>query len=300
MRLRALLCAATLLSVTAVAQTSPARPAITGIAFARFYVTDAAAAKHFYADTVGLAPIASGDTTEYPVNSLQWVETVPLPSASTQTRMAAVGFTTRDVKAMQAYLGAKGFAAATPVADGQFSVRDPEGNLVYFVQTGSNAQVAAAKASPRTTSTRIIHVGFAVKSRAAEDRFYREVLGFKPYWYGGMQADKTDWVSLQVPDGTDWLEYMLSVPPAGDLRQLGVLNHFSLGTAEMQDVVAKLKANQCEGPNCTKTQMGKDGKVQLNLFDPDLSRVEYMEYAPREQPCCSPFTGKQPGPVEVR
>ncbi len=77
-----------------------------------------------------------------------------------------------------------------------------------------------------------------------------------------------------------------------------MVDHFSLGTTHMSDVVAALARNQCEGPNCTKTQMGVDGKVQLNLFDPDLTRVEYMEFQPTSKPCCSDFTGKHPTEIE--
>jgi hypothetical protein len=68
----------------------------------------------------------------------------------------------------------------------------------------------------------------------------------------------------------------------------------------MSDAVAALTKNKCEGPNCTKTQVGRDGKVQLNLFDPDLTRVEFMEFLATGKPCCSPLLGKQPGPEEDR
>jgi hypothetical protein len=77
-------------------------------------------------------------------------------------------------------------------------------------------------------------------------------------------------------------------------------DHFSLGVARMQDTVAALARNRCDGPNCSKTQIGRDGKVQLNLFDPDQTRVEFMEFTPSQQPCCSPFTGTHPTPGEAQ
>src|SRR5208337_2784110 len=57
-------------------------------------------------------------------------------------------------------------------------------------------------------SRHMIHAGFLVYNRDAEDHFYRDLLGFRLYWHGGMQPGQTDWVAMQVPDGTDWLEYM--------------------------------------------------------------------------------------------
>jgi hypothetical protein len=40
--------------------------------------------------------------------------------------------------------------------------------------------------------------------------------------------------------------------------------------------------------------------VQLNLYDPDLTRVEMMEFQPAEKPCCSEFTAKHPTEKEAR
>jgi catechol 2,3-dioxygenase-like lactoylglutathione lyase family enzyme len=274
------------------------RPAITGVAFARFYTTDPTAAEQFYGKTLGFQRREVSGEWVYPVNHLQWIEVVPSAPPKPDVRMAAVAFTTRDAAGLERYLTAHGVRTELPLKAGEFGVRDPEGNLVIFVQSGSEKLVADAPASPNATSKRIIHVGFIVHDRAKEDAFWQGVLGFRPYWHGGRTDTSTDYVSLQVPDGTDWLEYMLNSGPAPSLRQTGVMDHFSLGVAHMSDAVAALARNKCEGPNCTKTQMGRDGKVQLNLFDPDLTRVEYMEFTPSKEPCCSPFTGKQPGPEE--
>ena len=41
--------------------------------------------------------------------------------------------------------------------------------------------------------------------------------------------------------------------------------------------------------------MGRDGKWQLNLYDPDFTRIELMEFKPIEKPCCSEFQGRHPG-----
>lgn len=112
-----------------------------------------------------------------------------------------------------------------------------------------------------------------------------------------MKDGVTDWSSLQVPDGTDWIEYMLNAPPDPSRHQLGVDDHFSLGVADMDAVVADLEQRGWTPSDPSKKQMGKDGKVQLNLYAPDDTRVEYMEFKPRQAPCCSPFTGPEPQPA---
>jgi catechol 2,3-dioxygenase-like lactoylglutathione lyase family enzyme len=295
---RSLLLALAIATAPLAAQTAK-RPAITGVAFARFYTTDAAGAQKFYGDTLGFKRLQANDVWTYPVNSSQWIEilTSPPPPQS-NIRIAAVAFTTRNAAGLQRYLAAHGVKPEIPLKNGEFGVRDPEGNLVIFVQSGSNKLVANAPPSPTATSNRIIHVGFIVRDAAKEDAFWRDILGFHPYWHGGMTEQRTDWQSIQVPDGSDWLEYMLNLPPTPTLKQAGVMDHFSLGVTHMADAMAALQKNGCEGPNCTNSKVGRDGKVQLNLYDPDLTRVEFMEFTATKEPCCSPLLGKQPGPEE--
>src|ERR1700720_1714362 len=93
--------------------------------------------------------------------------------------------------------------------------------------------------SPRAAAHRIIHTGFTVPDRKLEDSFYVGLLGFKPYWYGGRKGESAlDYVSMQVPDGTDWVEYMLDPAAGMDAHQLGGANHMSLGVAHIQDAIA--------------------------------------------------------------
>jgi len=145
----------------------------------------------------------------------------------------------------------------------------------------------------------VIHVGERVKSADAENAFYRDLLGFKPYWFGGMKPGKTDWISQQVPDGHDWLEYMMESGD-GDIsqRQFGVLDHLSIGVVNMEQAVTTLdREGRLNNPH-TPMQIGRDGKWQYNLFDPDGTRLELMEFTPVEKPCCSPFTAPNPSPDE--
>jgi catechol 2,3-dioxygenase-like lactoylglutathione lyase family enzyme len=287
------------------------RPAITGIAFARMYSANPPASDDFY-KMLGFAPeplihTPQGDLQRFSVSDSQWLEVLPLPDPAPPARLAAVAFTTRNAAALQKYLEAHGIQIVEPLKHGEFMVLDPEGNHVIFVQEGSHKAVKANRDGVgETTSQRIIHAGFEVHNPQAEDQFWRELLGFRPYWHGGQTDARTDYISIQVPDGSDWIEYMLNSPhpadPTANLHQIGVLDHFSLGVAHMQDVVDELARNGCantsQAANCKHTQMGRDGKVQLNVYDPDFTRVEYMEFKPSGTVCCSPFVGKHPSEVE--
>ena len=101
-----------------------------------------------------------------------------------------------------------------------------------------------------------------VHSRAVEDTFYRDLLGFRPYWFGGMVEDKLDWVSQQTPDSHDWLEYMLTSGPSGSgipatmsQHELGVLDHLSIGVNSVPDAYKALEAgNRLNGVHDAHTQ----------------------------------------------
>jgi catechol 2,3-dioxygenase-like lactoylglutathione lyase family enzyme len=157
-------------------------------------------------------------------------------------------------------------------------------------------QRAASKigygAASKQISTHLIHAGFVVKDLAAENHFYVDLLGFRLYWYGGFKDDGTDWYELQVPDGPDWIEYMLNIPANADHKELGVQNHFSFGVKDVHSAASQLRANGLQtfdGP-----EVGRDGKDSLDAYDPDGTRVEVMEFTPKEKPCCHPYSADHP------
>ena len=194
---------------------------------------------------------------------------------------------------MYAYLASRGMQPGKiqQTRDGNqfFEVTGPERHNILFTSRFLSGDMIVSN-----ISSDIIHAGFIVHDRAAEDHFYKDILGFHVYWHGGMKDNQTDWVDMQVPDGTDWIEYMLNVPANADHRTLGVMNHFALGVPDIHAAEQQLLKN---GMKLTEQpKIGRDGKWQLNLYDPDDTRVELMEFTPVEKPCCSEFTGPHPGP----
>jgi catechol 2,3-dioxygenase-like lactoylglutathione lyase family enzyme len=298
---RTLLIAA--LAVNAHSQSKPQRPRITGIDHVAFYTTSPDGVKNLYTGILGLAsasPIESHGLTRY-LAGQQWVGYSPAPDPSAINRIDHVAFTTDNATELRKYLIANGVKA--PAIEGHsdhslsFMVEDPEGHRIEFVERDKSQEtflVPPCVDRCPEVSHHIIHAGFLVHNREAEDHFYRDLLGFRPYWHGGMNPNDTDWVSQQVPDGTDWLEYMLHQPEHSDLRTLGVLDHISLGVVDMKKAQAQLEAHGWKPNDREKAQLGKDGKWQLNLFDPDQTRIELMEFKPVEKPCCSDFNAPHP------
>ncbi len=241
---------------------------------------------------------------KYAFSATQYIEVLPLPSNAGVNRMDHAALNTANAEEMRKYLAAKGWKVPPAVAKGSdgsrwFEVRDPEDNKIQFVQPAASAK---SPDDPKAIGHHIIHVGFLVHNRAKEDTFYRDLLGFRPYWYGGMKDDKVDWVSQQVPDGHDWVEYMMTsgpsrtgIPANMTQQTLGVLDHFAVGEKSVEDAFKVLQAgNRLEGRHDAAPKIGKDGKGQFNLYDPDGIRAELMNFHATEKPCCSTFTAQDP------
>lgn len=297
----AIFCLAALLSgslheASSAAQ-EPIRPRILRIVRADIIVSDLPEGRSWYQSLL------------YPDRSCSFCEELPsrnfvlasgqliqldFSSSPTDTSfLSGVTLATDDLKKMKQFLEFQKIPFKEEKRDGEISklsLVDPESHRISFMQGSSHF----SRTVPGLPAFRLIHVGFVVHDRAAIDHFYKEILGFRPYWHGGMKDDQTDWVSLQVPDGTDWVEFMVNVPLNADKSLLGVMNHIALGVPDIHAAAKQLLTN---GMKLTEEpKIGRDGKWQLNLYDPDQTRVELMEFTPVEKPCCSDYTGPHPKP----
>ncbi len=276
------------------------RPPIVGVAHIAVNTDDMAAARKFYTGILGFQEPFSLNKddgglmlTFFKVNDHQYIEVFPELKEPDQDRLNHICFETTDAEQLRAYLASNGVKVPDKVTSGRtgnlsFEIRDPDNHLIEFVQymPGSLQSRDFGKDIPDTrASTHIIHVGFTVSDRAAEDHLFKEILGFKEFWHGGMTDDAAEWIDMRVPEGTDWLEYMTNLKDM-NVKKRGVLNHMALGVPSVSagyDLVVK------RGLDPAKPKIGRDGKWQLNLYDPNFTRVEMMEPKPVEKPCCSPM-----------
>ena len=295
-----------LIAISTYAEGPATRPSITGVSHLSIYTSDGAKAEYFYVHDLGAVKRPDPENAtgvRYYFSSIQFVEVLPLPTTQpdSKNRMDHVAFNTTDAESLRRYLAAHDIhvpAEVQKASDGSvwFQVEDPEGNHIQFVQPPPNPE--AVPDNP--LSNHIIHVGFIVHDPAAENAFFRQLLGFRPYWYGGRNG-KTEWISQQVPDGTDWLEYMVvsgpetrGIPSTMSQDTAGVLNHFSLGVFNMEKSVNMLYDEDRLTAKHSDPKIGADAKWQLNMYDPDGTRAEVMEFQPIGKPCCSEFTASSP------
>jgi catechol 2,3-dioxygenase-like lactoylglutathione lyase family enzyme len=280
--------------------TSGKRPAIVGIAGIGLRTADIAACRKFYAGFLGLEELErvtrsdDGNLTavSFAVNERQIIDVYPGLTDGRQDRLVYVAFETTSVEQLRAYLAGRGVTVPEKMntaANGtsSFSVTAPEGHVVKFVQfaAGTPTRNDSKTGRDRRVARHMVHVGFIVNDSIAQNHFFHDILGFRVSWHGGMKDEDTDWVNMRVPEGHDWLEYMLNVNNP-DAARLGNVNHIGLGVTSVKDSYETLLQR---GSSPRKPLIGRDGKWQVALVDPDLTRVEIMEFKPVQTPCCSPM-----------
>jgi catechol 2,3-dioxygenase-like lactoylglutathione lyase family enzyme len=286
----------------------PKRPRILGIAGVTILVPDIEAAHRYYRTLIdpdhACEYCDNGSPNFLFLPSGQRIEFKKIPSPAPADLLEEVSFLTDDLDAFGKYLSFHkiGYDEIKRKHTGDvFALQfdDPEKHHLSvtdsFHVTRGDGFTAGLPPRPPFSFIRIIHAGFVVNSRELINHFYVDLLGFRPYWHGGMTDDKDDWVAMQVPDGTDWLEDMLNIPSNADKQTLGVMNHISLGVPSVRVVaydLARVGVKTSEKP-----QIGRDGKWQLNVYDASLTRIEFMEFKPVQKPCCSDFTGPHPEPA---
>lgn len=271
------------------------RPPIVGIAHIAFQVSDLAKARAFYGELLGYDEpfqIRKEDgslaLTYFKVNDRQYIEIFPGLPPDQVDRLLHIALETTDIQALRTYLAEKGIKVPDKVNTGRdgnlnMTIPDPDGHRVEFVQymPGSlHTRAQGRYASARRLSDRLLHVGVYVKDAAAADRFYKDILGFYEIWRWGPTEGVTHWINMKVPDGTDYVEYMLVNNATLDRQRLGTLHHLSLLVPSIQTALETLRA-RAVGDNAAvkigSPQIGRNNRWQLNLFDPDGSRTELME-----------------------
>jgi catechol 2,3-dioxygenase-like lactoylglutathione lyase family enzyme len=283
-------------TLAAARRADTARPALTGIDHVVFRTSSTLAAQRFYGELLGLSGVAggvaggtaaqAGDSqvwTEYTVNARQHVFIVSGLAAGTDERLDHIAVATTDLTALGTYLRDKGVKVDgprvhTPCGIEGLRVTDPEGHTIEFVHETEISSEGGTR-SGNELSARLLHAGITVRSESAVNAFYHDVLGMTEIWRGGFDYPaKTNWVNLRLPDAADYLEYMLRDAPS-TRRQLGVDHHICLVVPDIQVAWEQVRTRTpvAERDKLAPPQIGKNDKWQINLYDPDGTRVELME-----------------------
>jgi len=268
------------------------RPRILGVSHMALYVSDLQKARAFYKDFLGyeepytLKRDDGSDRIAFiKINEDQYIELFA-ESPKQDGNLNHIAFFTDSAEDMRVYLASRGIKVPEKVGTGKignsnFNINDPDGHTVEIVQYEPDSRTRREKGKylPDTRiSTHIAHIGVTIGALDPAIKFYHDILGFQEFWRGSSSGRVLSWVNMRIPDGSDYLEFMLYSQPL-DSRELGVKNHICLVVPDIEKAVAALKARPAQ-KNFARTieiKTGINGKRQANLFDPDGTRIELME-----------------------
>ncbi len=274
-----------------------ARPKVLGVAHLAVYVKDLDKTRKFYKDFLGyeeaftLPPKGGGPGVRImfiKVNDHQYFEIFNEADRG-EGQLNHISFYTDSADRMYTYLKSKGVEVMSDkgsVGKGQtgnknFNVKDPDGHIVEIVEYMPDSWTAreAGKKMPATRiSDHIMHLGVLVGDLDKSNQFYGQVLGFKEFWRGSGSPRMLSWVNMRPAEAADYLEFMLyNTIPAPDAR--GTKNHASLTIPDADKALAEMKQRAAKVGYDREIviQTGVNKKRQINLYDPDGTRIELME-----------------------
>jgi lactoylglutathione lyase len=268
------------------------RPHILGVAHMALYVTDLQKARAFYKDFLGydepytLKREDGSDRIAFiKINEDQYLELFA-EAPKQDGHLNHISFFTDSAEAMRAYLASKAVKVPEKVGKGKignsnFNVTDPDGHTVEIVQYEPDSWTRREKGKhlpDMRISARMAHVGVMVGALDPAVKFHHDILGLNEFWRGSANGKVLSWVNMRVPDGDDYLEFMLYSEPQ-NAAQMGTKNHVCLFVPDIEKAIARLEARPAR-KNYTRPieiKTGVNGKRQANLFDPDGTRIELME-----------------------
>jgi lactoylglutathione lyase len=294
------LIAGVVIAGAALSAQSVERPKVLGVAHIAVYVKDLAKARQFYEGFLGYGEPFSLPNKEKTgtrivfakVNDYQYFEIFAEKDRG-EGQLNHISFYTDSADRMYAYLKSKGIEIMSDkgsVGKGQtgnknFNVKDPDGHIVEIVEYQPDSWTAREKGKymPETRiADRIMHVGVLVGDLEKSQAFYDGILGFQEFWRGSSSPRMLSWVNVKPAEGGSYLEMMLyNKLPEPNGR--GTKNHVSLTVPDAEKALAELKTRAAKGLYTApegkpmEIQIGVNRKRQINLYDPDGTRVELME-----------------------
>lgn len=268
------------------------RPKILGVSHIALFVHDIEKSREYYRDLLGYKEVFQLDNpngtlslTFVKVNDRQYIELFPEKAPNTD-RLNHISIEVDDAEAMRLYLASKGIKVPDKVGKGRvknsnFNVKDAEGHTLEIVQYEPDGWTIRDKGKalngPRL-SNRMMHLGILVGSLEPAMKFYRDILGFEETWRGSRNEKQLSWVNMKVPDGDDYIEFMLYDQMPGATNR-GTQHHICLEVPDIDKTLKSLEARPARQGYTRPLEIrtGINRRRQLNVFDPDGTRTEFME-----------------------
>jgi len=173
----------------------------------------------------------------------------------------------------------------------------PHNFMSHICFTVDNVQQMRVYLRSKGFDVKDSNAGFMVGNSQKSIDFYGGILGFQETWRGGANPKQLSWINMRVPDGTDYVEFML-YKDLPDTDKWGTKNHLSLSVPDIAKSMAILQTRPAfKLQTKAVIAVGVNGKRQVNLYDPDGTRVELMEPFTADGKPVPPSTAPPPPPA---
>ncbi|GGA73112.1 hypothetical protein GCM10011507_25920 [Edaphobacter acidisoli] len=275
-----------------------------GLARVTIRVSDLSQARTFYSGVAGFQDaydVRSADgsiaAAYFKINDQQFLEVVPGLKPTQPRPMVGFAIRTDQLQKLHQMLKARGLHPGKIHLDQDgsrgFMLTDlPGQNLDYleFVDYGPKSLAERTKGQNQDDhrlSTNLEHVGIIATDFDAAYNFYVKTLGFHEVWRRVAEDGKhviIDHIQMPGPSG-DFVElsnFGQSNKPLERKRAAGAA-HLALTVADINATVEAVHARQSE-MKLHSPRYGLDNRWNFNLFDPDSTRVEFMQVADPAHP----------------
>ena len=257
--------------------------AVSGIAGASFFTADMPAIRRFYGEGAGFAEVPDGGgTLRFMVGSNQWLEFKSAPESKWSRRMLYVTLEATNIDDVEASLRARGVSfirLSSETRPPVLQMEDPAGNKIQIAEPA----IAAKDAGGTTPFSRHLqHIGFAVPraKKEATIAFYRETLGWPEVVHMNNPDGRLGLVKFRLPgDRKDLIELIFFDPPL-DKWAAGAFDHINFEVSDINSAYQLLHRGGIATQPRHLPAVNGEHLWAINLFDPELTRVEIQDLVP--------------------
>lgn len=285
---RILVCAAAVAMGLATARLVADPIPVSGIEGVTFLTTNPDALIHFYGEGAGFSHSSPApDILRFNVGTSQWLEFKSVPSYEGGRRLQYVTLWTRDINDVQRSLTERGVPAHWVESDPKtrsLEFADPAGDMIRIEEETDHQPPNSL--GPQAFSDHLQHMGFAVERSRIQEMtvFYHDKLGLAEAFRMNNSDGRLGLIKFRVPGpGRDLIELIFHDPPLNKWAA-GAFDHINFEVADIDDTYRVLHRGGIATLARHYPQVNGEHLWAMNLFDPELTRVEIQVIPPTSVP----------------
>lgn len=263
---------------------APPPVAVSGIAGVTYLTADADAMRRFYGRGAGFA--AAGEEPgriRFAVGAGQWIDFLTVRDAKWPRRLQFVTLEAPDPGDIGRSLDTRGVPTEWIGSDSGSRVlqfADPSGNRIRVARPWTAPAPGHGARAP--FSGHMQHFGLAVPRALSEATlaFYRETLGWPEAARMTGLDGRLAMVKFRLPGGRSEVVELVLVGPDLNKWAAGAIDHMKFDAADINAAYRSLHAGGIATQARHLPTVDADHLWAINIFDPELTRIEIQELAP--------------------